>query len=54
MIKVAILLSRFDMTGMTTNAIDLFEGLRLCEGVRPVLVVGKPETGRVTGSMTSI
>ena len=43
MIKVAILLSRFDMTGMTTNAIDLFEGLRLCEDVHPTLIVGVPE-----------
>ena len=34
------------MTGMTTNAIDLFEGLRLCEGVRPILMVGKPENMR--------
>ncbi len=45
------------MTGMTTNAIDLFEGLRLCEGVRPVLMVGKPENvggGEVTGSIASI
>lgn len=40
MIKVAILLSRFDMTGMTTNAVDLFEGLRLREEVQPTLIVG--------------
>lgn len=38
------------MTGMTTNAIDLFEGLRLCEGVSPVLMVGKPDNIEVVGS----
>ena len=41
--KVALLLSRFDMTGMTTNTIDLFEGLRHIDGVHPQIIVGKTD-----------
>lgn len=43
MIKVAILLSRFELSGVTTNTVDLFEGLRLREDVHPTLIVGVPE-----------
>ena len=32
------------MTGMTTNAIDLFEGLRLLGGVQAKLIVGISST----------
>lgn len=31
------------MSGVTTNTIDLFEGLRSCEDVHPTLIVGVPE-----------
>lgn len=48
-IKVGILLSRFDMTGMTTNAIDLFEGLRQLDGVTAKLIVGISDTYKTEG-----
>ena len=50
MIKVALLLSRFDMTGMTTNTIDLYNGLKHFSGeVDPYLIVGDSPRYRQRG-----
>lgn len=37
------------MTGMTTNAIDLFEGLRQLDGVTAKLIVGISDTYKTGG-----
>lgn len=50
MIKVALLLSRFDMTGMTTNTIDLYHGLKHFSGeVDTYLIVGDSSQYRQRG-----